>query len=281
MLKLLLAICLAAALVMLGAPQLYRYGGAYVLSDSDHADVMASHPAAAQRTLSVLFVGNSLTFVNDMPAMLANIAASDASSPVALRIKAFTYPGAKLDYMYAQTPALAWARQHHVDVVVLQEHSYWYDTQPGFEDALDSATEWASAVRGLGETPIYFQDWGDGAGSSLYSTRRYVTYGRTPSEEATAAHDGVARLAAKLDLPYAPVGDAFERAAETQGAPDLYRPDRHHPSLAGSYLAALVFYKLFTGRTGAEATYHPWGMSDADAALLVRINASVDSTAPL
>lgn len=261
---------------MLGTPQLYRFGGAYVLSDGDHADVMTSHPAAPARTVSVLFVGNSLTFVNDMPAMLANIASSDPSSPVALQVKAFTHPGAKLDYMYSQTPALAWARQHPVDDVVLQEHSNWYDTQPGFQDALDSATDWVGAIRGLNEKPVYFQDWGDGAGSSLYSQRAYVTYGRTPAQESRAASEGTARLSAQLDLPYVPVGDAFERAAETPGAPDLYQADRHHPSLAGSYLAALVVYKFFTGRTGAEATYHPWGMSDADAALLVRVNASVD-----
>ena len=275
MLKLLLTICLAAALVMLGAPQLHRLGGAYILSDSDHADVMVSHPASPQRTVSVLFVGNSLTFVNDMPAMLANIASSDTSSSAALQIKAITYPGAKLDYMYSQTPALAWARRHHVDFVVLQEHSNWYDTQPGFQDALDSAADWAGAVRSLNEEPIYFQIWAEGSGSSIYSNRNYVTFGRTPAEESAADSEGTARLAAKLGMSYAPVGDAFERAAETPGAPDLYGPDRRHPSLAGSYLAALVFYKLFTGRTGAEATYHPWGMSDADAALLVRISSSV------
>ena len=275
MLKLTLTICLAGALVMLGAPQTYRFGGAYVLSDTDHADLMASHPASPQRTVSVLFVGNSLTFVNDMPAMLANIASSDTRSPVALQVKAITSPGAKLDYLYAQTPALAWARQHHVDVVVLQEHSNWYDTQPGFQDALDSASDWASAVRGLNEKPIYFQIWAEGAGSPYYSNRSYVTYGRTPTEESKADSEGTERLAAKLDLAYAPVGDAFERAAETQGAPDLYQPDRRHPSLAGSYLAALVFYKVLTGRTGGQASYHPWGMSDADAALLVRISSSV------
>jgi len=46
----------------------------------------------------------------------------------------------------------------------------------------------------------------------------------------------------------------------------------HHPSVAGAYLAALVFYRYFTGRTGAEATWRPSGLSAEDAAALVRLN---------
>jgi hypothetical protein len=269
-LKLILSAALAVAVAFLVRPQIYRFGGAYVLQDNDHAKIMASHPAGATKTLSLLFVGNSLTYVNDMPGMLANIAASDKSSPVALQIKAITYPNAKLDYMYAQSPALAYAQHHHIDYVVLQEHSDWYAAPGGFQDASNTADDWTRALRSLGEKPIYFEVWGEGAGSPLYWGGRGVAGDPTPLGEATDARDATERLATRFGMPYAPVGDAFEEVAETPGAPDLYKLDRHHPSPAGSYLAALVFYRFLTGRSGAEATYRPWGMSAPDAATLVK-----------
>jgi hypothetical protein len=267
-LKLILSAALAIAVVFLVRPQLYRFGGAYFLQDNDHAEIMASHPAGATKTLSLVFVGNSYTYVNDMPGMLANIAASDKSSPVALQIKAITYPNAKLHYMYAQSPALAYAQHHHIDYVVLQEHSDWFDTRDGRQDASSSAGGWTRAVRSLGEKPVYFEVWAEGRGSPLYWGRKDAAGGPTPLGEAMAAKDSTEQLATKFGMPYAPVGDAFEEVAETPGTPDLYKLDRHHPSPAGSYLAALVFYRFFTGRSGAEATYRPWGTSATDAATL-------------
>ena len=54
--------------------------------------------------------------------------------------------------------------------------------------------------------------------------------------------------------------------AMSDDMPDLYQADRHHPSVAGTYLAALTFYRAFTGRAGTDARYRPWGMSAADQA---------------
>jgi hypothetical protein len=69
-----------------------------------------------------------------------------------------------------------------------------------------------------------------------------------------------------------PVGQAFEAAREMKGAPDVWGPDHHHPSVAGTYLAALVFYRSFTGRSGAQATWRPNGLNAQDAATLVQLS---------
>ena len=101
-------------------------GGAYPRLEHDHDDLMVSQTAKAGTTLTVLFVGNSLTFRNDLPAMLVNLASSDPGNTARLQVKGETYPDASLDDMLTKTHALDWARDHHPDYVVLQEHSFWY-----------------------------------------------------------------------------------------------------------------------------------------------------------
>ena len=102
--------------------------------------------------------------------------------------------------------------------------------------------------------------------SHWYNTQQSTTANARQSAIATA---GVARQLG--GLPVVPVGEAFERARMTAGAPSLFMPDRRRPSAAGTYLAALVFYHYLTGRTGAEATYRPAGMSRDTALLLARL----------
>lgn len=153
---------------------------------------------------------------------------------------------------------------------MLQEHSGWYLSADGVSAARQDATIWDQALAPLGETPVLFQVWSDGDGSWVYTARNSPDLGKTPADDARLAAERTERLAELLGRQVVPVGQAFEAARETQGAPDVWGPDHHHPSVAGTYLAALVFYRAFTGRSGAEATWRPSGLSAQDAALLVQ-----------
>jgi hypothetical protein len=255
------------AIVAVGALLLRPQGGAYPRLEHDHDELMVSRTAKASSTVTVLFVGNSLTFRNDLPAMLVDLASSDPGNPTRLQVKGETYPDASLDDMFAKAQALEWARAHHPDYVVLQEHSFWYDTD--FEAARAAASRWANALRSLNEAPLLFEVWADGEGSDVYT---HASYHLTPADDARSAAASTNSLGHSLGLPVVAVGQAFEAARETPGAPNLYDADHHHPSVAGTYLAALVFYRLFTGRSGAEATWRPEGLSAQDAAILVRLN---------
>lgn len=267
-----LSAALIATLCLTGIARLPE-GGAYSRLEHDHDELMVSSTGPADRTITVLFVGNSLTFRNDLPAMLVNLASSDPGAPAPLQVKAVTYPDANLEDMRTRTGALAWAQAHHADYVVLQAHSLWYVDNYAF--TLRAAAAWTEALRPLGETPLLFQVWGDGDGdgSAAYTDKQAPTFGWTPVDAARGALDSTQNLARSLGLQVVPVGLAFEAARETKGAPDVWGPDRHHPSVAGTYLAALVFYHFLTGRTGAEATYRPIGVSVRDAATLVQLNA--------
>jgi hypothetical protein len=238
--------------------------GAYRRLQHDHDELMVSKTAKPASTVTVLFVGNSLTYTNDLPAMLVNVASSDPENTVRLQVKAETFPNASLDDMFNKGKALDWARDHHPDYVVLQEHSFWYDTDD--EAARSAAFRWTNALKPLGAAPLLFEVWTDGEASNVWKGLS------NPAEDALRAVQSTDGLGRSLGLPVVAVGQAFEAARQTPGAPDLYGPDHHHPSVAGSYLGALAFYRYFTGRTGAEATYRPRGLSDQDAAALVRLN---------
>jgi hypothetical protein len=255
----------AVLLALLGVLAfLFWPDGAYPRLSQDHAELMVSKTPKAASTVTVLFVGNSLTFVNDLPAMLVNLASSDPGDTVRLQVKAVTFPNASLDEMFNKGAALDWARDHHPDYVVLQEHSFWYDGDN--EAARATAYRWTNALKPLGASPLLFEVWTDGEGSDVWKS------GSNPAEDALRAVQSTDGLGRSLGVPVVAVGQAFDAARQTPGAPDLYGPDHHHPSIAGSYLGALAFYRQFTGRSGAEATYRPRGLSGQDAAALVRLN---------
>jgi hypothetical protein len=260
----LLAVVLVLAAALAGVLLFGGERGAYPRLAHDHDELMVSRTARPATMLTVLFVGNSLTFVNDTPAMLVNLASSDPGDTVKLQVKGVTFPDASLDDMWNKGQAMDWARAHRPTYVVLQEHSFWYD---GFYETTRAVVgRWTEALKPLGVQPLLFQVWTDGAASDVWKG------GSTPAGDAQAGADGTGRLGGELGLPVVAVGQAFEAARTTPGAPDLYGPDHHHPSVAGTYLSALVFYRFLTGRSGAEATYLPQGLSQADAALLVRLN---------
>ena len=270
MLRWVLIVALVAALGFLGSLNVHRLGGRYMLRDSDHAEVMLSGTTAlTRRTVRILFIGNSFTYVNDLPAMLVNLAASDPGNPTQLSVKGFTYENADLGFMLRETGALAWARANPVDYVVLQDHSGWYALPEWTERAQRDTAAWVDALRPLKATPVLFAPWADGEGSNVYTDPEFYAYGKTPAEDTLESEQTTGLLAQSLNVPMVRVARAFNQAEKTGRVPDLYQSDRHHPSAAGTYLAALSFYRFFTRRSGVDATYRPWGLSAAGKAALV------------
>ncbi len=60
--------------------------------------------------------------------------------------------------------------------------------------------------------------------------------------------DSYATAAELVDGLLFPVGEAWLEAWELDPRIELYGPDRFHPSLEGTYLAALVMYEQLAGR---------------------------------
>jgi hypothetical protein len=269
MLRFLLLIAVTAALAYPVSQNLWRLGGRFILEDHDHAEVMVAPAARAPaRSVTVMFVGNSLTFVHDMPGMLANLAASDRWNATELRIKAFTASDAELQELRANSGAIAYAQANHVDVVVLQPHSGWSYTPNGVSATESEVWLWKNALESPTTQIVLFEGWGEETGSANFID---------PNDPDNARRDwsmieaGSAALSRDDHVAMVPVGDALYLATTRPGSPEVYESDHHHASESGAYLGALIWYRWLTGRDGVQAGYHPLDMSETTAQALVRL----------
>ena len=95
-------------------------------------------------------------------------------------------------------------------------------------------------VRAHGAKPIFFMSW-------AYADKPEMT---APLAEAYTVA-GNANNALVI-----PAGLAFARAREKQPELNLYAPDKRHPSLAGTYLAACTTFAALTGRSPVGNSYY-------------------------
>lgn len=213
---------------------------------------------ATARTIRILFVGNSLTFVNDLPGMVAKVADADPSLAVSLKVRSITAPDATLSTIWSEGCGPNRLAADHFNDVVLQEHSFFWDAESP-DQAREAAGRWVSAARTAGATPLYFEPWtgpptqGDG------------TFEDGEMREATR------QIADVYGAQLVKVGEAFAEGQSTPGAPDLFQADRHHASEAGTWLAALVIFHAITGERSESSSWRPPGVSPEQAASLQRI----------
>jgi hypothetical protein len=97
----------------------------------------------------------------------------------------------------------------------------------------------ADIVRGHGTRPIFFMSW-------AYADKPEMT--AQLAEAYTVAGNA-------NDALVIPAGLAFARAREKQPELNLYAPDKRHPSLAGTYLAACTTFAALTGRSPVGNSY--------------------------
>ena len=103
----------------------------------------------------------------------------------------------------------------------------------------DYAKKNSDIVRAHGATPILFMSW-------AYADKPEMT--AQLAEAYTVA--GNANNALVI-----PAGLAFARVREKQPELNLYVPDKRHPSLAGTYLAACTLFAALTGRSPVGNPY--------------------------
>ncbi|HTE49485.1 MAG TPA: hypothetical protein VK698_01345 [Kofleriaceae bacterium] len=210
-------------------------------------------PGQATPGARVLFVGNSLTAGNDVPGMVAAIAAA-AGTP--LSVDAVLLPGASLgDHLAEGTvrTRLAGARW---DFVVLQQGP---SSRPDSRRQLrEDVARFAPLIRAAGARPALYMVW------AIQSEPEWFDEVR----------DSYAIAAEDIDGIFLPAGEAWRVAWRIDPSLALYSPDGLHATAAGSYAAALVIAAGLTGRSpvGAPA---PDGIAAGVAATLQQAAAEV------
>ena len=72
----------------------------------------------------------------------------------------------------------------------------------------------------------------------------------------------------KLSIPVSPAGAAFYIVHGEHPEIELYSPDKYHPSMAGTYLAALCHYATIFGKSPIGVTYMPSAVTAEQAKIL-------------
>ena len=177
--------------------------------------------------LRVLFVGNSLTATNDLPATVAALARGAGRRPVEYATVA--PGGVNLEDHWNLTGARDALLAGPWDVVVLQQGP---SSLPESQENLRTwATTWADLARAHGIRPALLTVWPE-------TERSYAFPAVVQSYRA-------ASVAARATL--LPAGPAWLAAWRRSPKLRLYGPDGFHPSVLGTTLAALVVYTRLTG----------------------------------
>src|SRR6478609_10428947 len=178
-------------------------------------------PKSAQpRSAKILFIGNSFTQRNNVPGLLAEMAAQRG---VSLEHELISMGGASLRNHWNAGRAAKAIETGGFDYVVLQEQS----TLP-----VKNAKRMAENVR-------LFDEMIKQAGSE---TVLYMTWARQHSPELQQAiTDAYTVIGKEIGAIVVPVGLAWQKFLAKHDRPHLYDRDQSHPPPAGSYLAACVF----------------------------------------
>lgn len=193
------------------------------------ACTQAAEPAAETH---ILFLGNSLTQYNDLPKMISQLAAAGGQGT--LRYERHTPGGCTLEKHWNDGKALELIRSRKWDYVVLQEQSKrpLLDT----DAMLEYGEKFAAEIRKQGAKPLLYMTW--------------ASRDRPDAEQEKIAAAYV-ELGKRIDAQVAPAGNAWKAALAADGALALHTADGIHPTPAGSYLAACVFYATLYGKSPA------------------------------
>ncbi|MFT4761492.1 MAG: hypothetical protein ACI9XO_004059 [Paraglaciecola sp.] len=208
----------------------------------------------AQTTKKVLFLGNSYTYYSDMPDIVEQLALSNGDTLIHDRN---TPGGHKLIEHAVSALSINKIQSEDWDHVVLQDHSlrpayHYLEFYKGAEQLIQLINEDAPCLN----KTIFYMTWGrENNGSYPYNEHQQLTT------------DGYNTMANILDTEVSPVGAAWKKVRDDNDFVDLYDPDGSHPSYAGSYLAACVFYATIFDKSPVGLTF-TGSLTSANAAYL-------------
>lgn len=227
---------------------LVSISAACAASEPPQAGAPPALASPTSRPLSVLFVGNSLTFVNDVPALTRSLAAS-STPPSRLTVYSVTSGGATLAEHWRRGDAVRALRNRRPDVLIIQGQS---------AEPLTAAADFARYAQllkdeadSVGARTVLFQTWARPYGDPFYS--RSASGGSPAAMQAKLNH-AYDSLAQRLQVDVARVGEAF--AFVQRSAPDTALLDgSQHATVAGSYLAAAVLFRTLCRCSPLGATF--------------------------
>lgn len=191
----------------------------------------AAGPVAEDKpSARVLFIGNSLTSVNNLPAMIEAVAAQ-AGLEGRVTCKAVAIPDFSLEDHWKDGRAVRAVQDGRWTVVVLQQGP---TSLPESEALLRAYTK-----------KFAFEAKARGSRIALYGVwPPLARFGALDAVTASYTH-----AADDVGGAVVPVGEGWRAAWRRDPSLILYGPDGFHPAPVGTYVAALMFFEHLTGRS--------------------------------
>lgn len=173
-----------------------------------------------KQKVKILFIGNSHTYVNDLPAIVQEIAHDDGWE---IDVTMIAHGGWYLK-QHVQEPDIPFnIRYGRYDYVVLQEHSHPFDCIDDYREAAVTLVSW---IHEAGSTPVIYGTWAMKGQESEQARMNQVNR----------------ELAENLGAVLAPVGESWWKYMRTYPNLELYAEDGAHASPHGSEYAAKIIW---------------------------------------
>ncbi len=217
------------------------------------ACLSTTSPGGTITGTGVLFIGNSLTYTNDLPGMVAAVSRA-GGRPVS--VASLALPNrALVDFVLDGSAQRAIQGGTWTHVVMQQGPT----TVPICRDTL------VLAVKQLDQ-------WGKLAGATSVVMMSWPTTARPQDfpRALESAHIAAKESGAKM----APAGEAWRLALSNDPQLPLYGGDGYHPAPLGTLVAAMVLYEQLTGgdaRQLPDSALRMGGVSTLTPAVLVRL----------
>lgn len=201
--------------------------------------------AGQNKVYNALFIGNSLTSVNNLPAMIQKLA---KSRNYILRHEMYTPGGYKFHQHATDAVLLEKIKRGNWDFVILQEQSQ----MPGFsqkqlkKDVYPYAKELVSYIRKYNPNAkiIFYMTMAhkDGDPDNIRVSKELGTYVGAQRR----INQSYRNMAQSNHALVAPVGEVWRQLRSKEPGLELYT-DNVHPNSTGSYVVACVFHRVMFG----------------------------------
>jgi hypothetical protein len=175
-----------------------------------------------ENAIKVLFIGNSHTYFNDMAYMLKYFSIQDTEIP-AIDPVMLAHPYKTLGEHKTEPEIRFNILFGGYDYIVLQQGAHPF---LGEEVLIKDASAINEFIKETNSKAILYMTWAENAHPEKQPVMTEAYY----------------KLAEKIDALVAPVGLAFGKVKSTAPQIELFDEDGGHASVAGSYLAAILFY---------------------------------------
>lgn len=194
----------------------------------------------------ILFIGNSYTYVNDLPGTFDKLARSGGHL---VQVEMAAEGGWMLSNHAGSADTQAKIQSRAWDYVVLQEQSQG-PASPGFRstDMYPAAGKLIREITAAGAKPVLFLTW---AHKNGWPENNLPGFDAMQSQ----ITQGYVDLGINQNIAVIPVGLAWSAAYHRYPDLALWQDDGSHPSPAGTYLAACVFYAALFNQSPVGLPY--------------------------